>query len=214
MSAKIIVDPGSTHFGIKDNCYRIIDAAKENGADAVKFQLFKDIPPNIPLPYEWWPDIAKRGREAGIEVFASVWDRDGIDLLAENGAKSVKFSYSQSQNIGLTLAACGRFETEYFSYDMMNHPGKNSKYEGDVWLYCVPEYPVRYQVSFDGVFSLFDGFSDHTLSIHQSVNAFCCGAKCLEKHFSLNRGIGCPDQRFAITPDELKQLSTIITAGK
>jgi sialic acid synthase SpsE len=48
--------------------------------------------------------------------------------------------------------------------------------------------------------------SDHTLGIGVSIAAIILGAKVIEKHFTLSKGIKTPDSFFSIEPDELKEL--------
>ena len=55
-----------------------------------------------------------------------------------------------------------------------------------------PKYPV--------------GFSDHTVGNHCAIAAVACGAKIVEKHFTLNKEIEGPDHHFSATPDEMKAL--------
>jgi sialic acid synthase SpsE len=48
--------------------------------------------------------------------------------------------------------------------------------------------------------------SDHTLGIGVSIAAIILGAKVIEKHFTLSKGIKTPDSFFSIEPSELKKL--------
>jgi len=77
------------------------------------------------------------------------------------------------------------------------------------YLYCVPKYPCEYAdvhlpASFAG--SPYHGFSDHTLGIEAALVAVARGARIIEKHFTLNKGLAGPDHVCSITPDELADL--------
>ena len=51
------------------------------------------------------------------------------------------------------------------------------------------------------------GFSDHTNGIHVPIAAVACGAKVIEKHFTLDKNFDTPDSTsFAADPVEFEQL--------
>jgi sialic acid synthase SpsE len=83
-------------------------------------------------------------------------------------------------------------------------------------LYCIAEYPVKYRIDFDGIFKRFDGFSDHTLGISQSIEAVNRGARIIEKHFRLDnkKCDHVPDGMFAIKPYLLEKLCTVAKCQK
>lgn len=210
---KIIVDPGSCHYGKIDKAKKMIEVAAICGADAVKFQLFKSIQEgqNICLPYEWMPQLVDLGEEYNIEVFASVWDEEGMAMLLDCGCESIKFSYSERFSNRITKAIDMKFKNIYISDDRIfkrilvnfsSIPPVHVQY-----LFCVPRYPNYFKVNMDGLFNVFDGFSDHSLGIEMACQAISNGAKIIEKHFRLTDDImSCPDSKIAITSDQLKNL--------
>jgi sialic acid synthase SpsE len=198
----LILDIGSTHMGKKDYCFEFIEKAKEAGADAVKFQMFKPDSAagkgNIALPYQWFYAFRELGDKLGINVFSSCWDFEGVNTLITAGCDSIKFAYSQTGNKGLIDYAREHFPTIYLSYDIMNRP-TTPQTSQEKWLYCIPEYPVKYDVNFEKLFPFFDGFSDHTMGVFQSTKAMIAGARIIEKHVKLGyTDINCPDSRFAV----------------
>lgn len=204
-----IADPGSTHGGDYDTALRQVRYAREAGFDAIKFQMF---PPstdirskgNIPLPFDWMPRLISAGKNAGIEVFASVWSTQAMDVLADCGCQSVKFAYSQRHNDNLMKYADGMFKKVYISGDIMT--GWPSI--AHIRLYCIPQYPVQYHVAFGELFpARFQGFSDHTLGTAQTRFAMDAGAIVIEKHVMLDDcKVDCPDSRFAVTFSDMKKL--------
>lgn len=206
---RIILDPGSCHMGDLSRAKALIKICFEVGADAIKFQLIPEskVGPNQYLPFEWFPELVAYGKDMGIEVFGSVWDQAGIDTLRSSGCTSIKFAYSQrkSERILETYNA-GFFDTLFVSTDILD-PVMGSSL---IKLWCIPQYPVPFQVSFEGIFDRMDGFSDHTLGVKQSVRAIEAGCSILEKHFRLGDAAEqCPDAMFAITPKEANKLCKI-----
>jgi sialic acid synthase SpsE len=186
----------------------LVRIGHECGLDAVKFQLFPNEPKytasgNVPLPYVKFPSIVDYGRSLGIEVFASFFD-EAAYLFVDGVCNSIKFSYNSpmSKYIPSARRLFGS-KNVYVSGDIMNPPPA-----GVQRLYCIPEYPVKYEINFECIFGRFDGFSDHTLGISQTIEAVRCGAKIIEKHFRLgsSRCDNVPDGKFAIKPRELDKL--------
>ena len=77
-------------------------------------------------------------------------------------------------------------------------------------LHCNTEYPtpmedvnLRAMNTMAENFNVNVGYSDHTLGIEVPIAAVALGAVCIEKHFTLNRGLPGPDHRASLEPDEL-----------
>lgn len=209
---KLIGDPGSCHCGNISFARSLVKTGRECGLDAVKFQLFPNEPRytstgNVPLSFECFKELVSYGQSIGIEVFASVFSGPSYRLV-EKICKSVKFSY-KSPSIHWLPKAAESFSPRniYVSGDVMNQPPEHVQR-----LYCIPEYPVRYKIDFDGIFRRFDGFSDHTLGVSQTIEAVRCGAKIIEKHFRLDNAKcdSVPDGLFAIRPYLLEKLCSAV----
>lgn len=206
---KIIVDPGSNHNGDYGKAIELIKIAADCGADAVKFQLLtqKELKGtgNIELPWKWLPELIDHGKIYHIEVFASVFNEDGIKWLRACKCKSIKFAYSQQKYGEVTVGKGAEFEKIYMSCDVMTKPEWPKK-DCLISLYCIPLYPVPYIVDFEGLFPRFDGWSSHTLGIKQDMKAISMGAKYVEKHFQCDWHSPTPDGKFSIRPKELRKL--------
>ena len=80
-------------------------------------------------------------------------------------------------------------------------------------LHCTTEYPapcgevnLRAMNTMDAAFGLPVGYSDHTAGIHISLAAVACGARVIEKHFTLDRNLPGPDHKASLEPGELREL--------
>ena len=54
------------------------------------------------------------------------------------------------------------------------------------------------------------GYSDHTLGIEVDIAAVAMGAKCIEKHFTLDKTMDGPDHKASLEPEELKAMVSAI----
>lgn len=139
--------------------------------------------------------------EQGIDCSASVFGEDEFEFLIKTNPTFMKFAYSQNHQSGWVSEAIERGINAIVSCDVMSDmrvPKKATK------LFCVPQYPVYFEICFDELFPRFDGFSDHTMGYQQTISAVIAGAKIIEKHIKLNHSdVVCPDSFFALGPGDL-----------
>lgn len=208
----LIADVGSTHMGKIDYAIEAIKQAKASGIDIVKFQMFKGEPylsaGNIELPRSWWPTLLKTANEVGIKLTSSVFDEEAFNLVMET-CDTIKLAYSQKHQLKWIEAALAAGKTTIVSCDVMTVKKVPKEC---VRLFCIPEYPVRYLIDFHGLFkgqwAKFNGFSDHTMGTHQTLEAVRQGAQWIEKHLTLDKpDIRCPDANFAIKPVDFAYLT-------
>lgn len=199
----IAFDPGSTFSGKFDYAEELICIASTAGADSIKFQLFGEEHAkngNVMLPMDWvWP-LIKTGEKYGIPVAFSVFDQRRLEYVLQFKTPYIKFAYSERHKVDTFTALCNRGIKVVVSSSpsevhlLPDHPGLTK-------LVCYPEYPKTEVIHFEGLFPLFDGFSDHTLGLGQSVEACKHGAQWFEKHIKLEYAdVTCPD---AVLPHSL-----------
>ncbi len=114
----IIAELSGNHNGDINRAFRLIDAAKESGADAVKLQTYTadtitinhDAPEflvDLPLwkgrklydlyqeahtPWDWHADLFAYAQKIGITIFSSPFDETAVDLLEKLGAPIYKIA--------------------------------------------------------------------------------------------------------------------------
>ena len=80
-------------------------------------------------------------------------------------------------------------------------------------LHCTTQYPApdssvnlraMHTLAATGCAAV--GYSDHTVGITASVAAVACGARIIEKHFTLDRNLPGPDHKASIEPAELAEM--------
>ena len=198
----LIGDPGSCHDGDLGKARELIKIGADAGLSAVKLQLLQPAQcqnGNIMLNWEHLPDLIDLGKSLGVEVFARAFDLSGAEWLASCCCKSIKFAYSQTDLLSDARVRnlLPNFSRVYVSLDVMKPKPTNLEL---ISLYCVPEYPIRYVLDFEGIFQRFSGFSSHCLGVQQEIRAVEAGAKFLEFHYKGAWDSRCPDARFAKSP--------------
>lgn len=80
-------------------------------------------------------------------------------------------------------------------------------------LHCTTEYPTPFSEvnlkvmdTLGQAFHLPVGYSDHTVGITIPIAAVARGAKVIEKHFTLDKGLPGPDHKASLEPKELKEM--------
>lgn len=207
MSIRLIAELGSCHMGKLERIKEAVDRCKTAGIDAVKLQLFPNEKKytevgNVYLSHEIFKQAFQYGREVGLAVTASVFDLESYYVLRNLQVDFIKFAYSKKEEMAWAILDCINHKFEAIvSCDVMTDHLVNPQ---ATKLYCIPEYPVRYEVDFDALFPRFKGFSDHTLGVRQTRRAIEAGAQIIEKHVRLGYDDEtCPDARFAVTIEEL-----------
>jgi len=203
----IIAEIGQNHLGKMILATELIQLAKQNGADLVKFQLYDTdsiYPPDSPfkqqakeaeLSFDQVLMLFNFGKAVGIEVFFSVFDVKRVEWCEEIGVKRYKIAYSQRNNLDLIALAISKGEVIISSdCNIM----ANS-------LYCIPHYPTDINDIDFQMMTEYDGFSDHTIGLDAAKIALARGANIIEKHFAIDHFTGV-DAPWSMTPRELAEL--------
>ena len=229
----VVAEAGSNFDQSLDTAYRLIDAAAEAGADAVKFQLFRaeSLYPEgtegyrafkaVELDPDWVQDLDRHAHERGLPFLASAFDTRSVDVLEAVEVPAHKVASSEATNRALLayMAAKGRpILLSTGMCDMVDvHEAVDlcvaSGNERVVLLQCGTVYPLAPAAANLKVMDLFRetfggpvGFSDHTLGRAAAVAAVARGAAVIEKHFTLDRTAKGPDHAYALEPADLKRL--------
>ena len=191
----------------------LIDKAADVGAWGIKFQLFQNaLGGNKVLPLLWWPKLQDKAIERKIFLFASAFDDPSFEFLLDQQPVAIKLAYSKRMRMDWQIECEKRKIECIVSCDVLSD---REIWPGCTKLYCIPEYPVRYHIDWEGIFPRFNGFSSHTLGWSQDYKAVNHGAKIIEKHITLtHKDVICPDASFAIPVGEpLKEWVQLIRKG-
>lgn len=221
---EIIAEIGQNHNGDMGMALELIHAAKEAGADSVKFQVY-NAPLLFPRENNPWFDyncktelsrdqlgqLREECERVGIEFFASVFDVERISWLEELGVNRYKIASRSITDTYLIQALAKTNKSLLVSLGMwkgVEFPVIPTQAPVS-FLYCVSKYPTDLEdLRLGSVdFKRYAGLSDHTLGISAAQAAFSRGAKAVEKHFTLDKDFYGPDHACSMTPIELNQLS-------
>ncbi|MAV59332.1 MAG: hypothetical protein CMG07_05215 [Candidatus Marinimicrobia bacterium] len=218
----IIAEIGQNHNGDMALAKELVILAKKNGADVAKFQLFdakslfskKDNPwyeynLKTELSYDQIKMLKDFCDSQKIEFMASVFDEERIGWLEELEVERYKIASRSIFDTDLIDAVLKTNKPTIISlglWDKDDLPKFIGNIEG--YLYCISKYPTKLdELNLSKVsFEKYIGFSDHTVGINASCCAIARGAKIIEKHFTIDKGMYGPDHGSSITPVELAQL--------
>jgi len=266
----VIAEAGVNHNGSPDLALKLVDAAAEAGADAVKFQTFRpealvsryapkaeyqqrttgnsesqlDMLRQLALSDTDHRTLAQHCMRRGIEFMSSPFDlASAAFLVLDMKLQRLKLGSGEITNAPLLLAVARSGRPLILSTGMStledveqalrllafgyvepasppqavslaaaygSEAGRAALRRNVTLLHCTTEYPcpldevnLRAMDTLRETFGLAVGYSDHTEGYAVSLAAVARGARVIEKHFTLDRGLPGPDHLASLEPDEL-----------
>lgn len=172
-------------------------------------------------PWEWHGPIFDHARSLGITVFSSPFDQSAADLLEDLDAPAYKIASFEAVDLPLIRYIASKGRPMVISTGMADaveiaeaiHAAEQGGCSEIALLHCVSGYPApssdyNLKTLPDMIerFGKVTGLSDHTLDNTTAIAAVALGASLIEKHVTLDRSIGSPDDSFSLEPDELVEL--------
>lgn len=243
----VIAELSANHNGSFENAIRIIDHAKQAGADAVKIQTYTADTMTIDgesdefliqgglwdgrrlyqlyqeahTPWEWHKPLFDHAHKIGITIFSSPFDATAVDLLEDLNAPAYKIASFEAIDLALIRYAASTGKPMIISTGMANEEeigeaiaaARDGGCKQLAILHCVSGYPAPasdYNLNtipeMMRKFKLVTGLSDHTLDNTTAIASIALGASIIEKHFTIDRTGGGPDDSFSLEPAEFATL--------
>lgn len=231
----IIAEIGINHDGRISNAKKLIKQAKNAGASAVKFQIFKASSLGAPnskvfkffeklkLDEKQLIQLMNLSKKLKIDFICSVFDKESLDIAKKLNLKKIKIASSEVTNSELLKEISKTKKKIILSLGMANEEEiadslkilKNNSVE---LLHCVSIYPceinetnLRRMISIKNKFKKEVGYSDHSIGNDACKIALLLGAKTIEKHFTYNKNLNYGDHKLSA---DFKDLLDLVNFSK
>ena len=172
-------------------------------------------------PWEWTKELKDYANSLGMDLFSSPFDTTAVDFLESLDIPAYKIAsfeivdhvlikrIAQTGKPVIISSGMASFKELKEAIDLLRNNGCTQI----CMLKCTSAYPAKpsdanltTMKDMAEKFNVVTGLSDHTLGIEVPITSVALGGCVIEKHFTLSRNSGSPDDEFSLTPDEFKQM--------
>ncbi len=182
---------------------------------------FADLYAEAMTPWEWHPILFDHAKTLGMEAFSSPFDPSAVDFLETLHVPAYKIASFEITDIPLIEYAASKGKPIIISTGIATLSDIDEALEACrrmgndqiTLLKCTSAYPAALEemnlltvADMKTRFGVNVGLSDHTMSLAAPVAAVALGARVIEKHFILDRGMGGADSAFSLEPQEFRAM--------
>ncbi len=237
---KLIAEIGWNHMGSITLAEKMVKAAKNSGADYAKFQTWrvKNLKPGpwdkdgrrqiyekAELNKDDYTKLNKICNKYKIKFLTSLFNHSDYELIKHLKKNTIKIPSPENRNKQLLKFTSNKFKNIFLSTgaSKISEIKKSLKLlnkNNVTVMHCVSSYPcLDEQANLSRInkiktISKNIGLSDHTNDILSSVVSLGLGINLIEKHFTIDNKLPGRDNKFAILPKQLLELSRIIERYK
>ena len=196
---------------------------KTTNKDESQFDMLK----KLELDINAHKELISYCKKKEIIFLSSPFDLESIDLLNDLGLEIFKIPSGEITNLPYLqhlgklnkkiILSTGMSNIEEIEKALYILTQSGTKKDNITVLHANTEYPtpmedvnLRAMLTIGNKFDISFGYSDHTIGIEISIAAVAIGARCIEKHITLDRGMEGPDHKSSIEPDELSHMVSAI----
>lgn len=228
--AFLIAELSCNHLQDWGRMVALVHAAKDTGADAVKFQhytpaimgnqdrrivggpwdgrTFGELYGKTMMPWGWTGELVALCRELGMTWFSSVYDPSAVEFLEPFAPAAYKVSAFESGDYELFRRIKYGTTRPLIASVNQDTSWNRGPMLADIRLYCVSAYPTppgAVDLGGHASWHHLSGLSDHTSGIGVPIAAVVYGAHVIEKHFTLD-DTPTPDSAFSLQPDMFRAM--------
>ncbi|GAA1916842.1 N-acetylneuraminate synthase family protein [Nocardioides hwasunensis] len=201
-----------------DSLYR--QGSSGSGGEDLGPQYTLDLLAKYNLDADGLFEVFDHCSDVGIDVMCTAWDPVSVDRLVDYGITSLKVASADMTNHALLrhMAASG---TPMVISTGMSTEGEiretvevvRSTGVAHAFLHCQSTYPAPFKdINLAYLTRLAEltqapvGYSGHERGFHVPVAAVALGARIIEKHFTVDRGLEGNDHKVSLLPGEFKEM--------
>ena len=213
----IVAEISANHNNSLNRTLKLIDAAKNAGADAIKIQTYKpdtitlkskkkdflinnkkslwfgkylyELYSKGSLPWEWHKAVFERAKKNKITCFSTPFDETAVNFLEKLKCPLYKVASFENNHVPLIEKLISLKKPIIISTGLTRL--------NDI-KFIIEDLRKRFKINV--------GLSDHTEGIGVAIASVMFGSVLIEKHFTLDKKDGGLDDSFSINPKELKEL--------
>lgn len=230
----VIAEIGINHEGSAAICAKMIEAAKNSGADAVKLQTCSaaenyvkgtesyELFSKSELTQEETAQMFQYARDIEIEIFTTSPDPHDLEWVDRLNPAAHKISSGMMTNSVILKETLKKGRTVLISTGLAEEQDIDTVFEtvnsygnrdGVGLFQCTSLYPCPDEhlnlATINHLKKKYEvavGFSDHSDGIETASYAVAAGARFIEKHFTLDKTRDSYDHRLSLEPQDMKEM--------